>query len=133
MGFAWALVVAGSCHLPCGAGITPSTGCRGGSPARGWVPSQNSPQAIPPAKQGPMGAGDKFWAAPHHLQSLPCSWGPLWELPCLVSGMEGSAAPEAVPALPPLLSAPWCLLYTWVEHLLFHGLSSFNQWQPLDW
>ena len=34
------------------------------------------------------------------------------------------------PRLPP--PAPWCLLYTWVEHLLYHGLSSFNQRQPLD-
>ena len=103
MGSAWALVVvvASSCHLPCGAGITPSIGCKGGSPARGWVPSQITPQAIPPAKQGTVGTGDKFWAAPHHLQSLPRSWGPLWEPPCLVSGVEGSAAPEPVPTSPP--------------------------------
>ena len=90
MGSAWALVVvvAGTCHLPCGAGVTPSTGCRGGGPTRGWVPSQNSLQAIPPAKQGTVGIGDKFWAASHHLQSLPHSWGPLWEPPCLGFGVE---------------------------------------------
>lgn len=107
MGSAWALVVvvAGSCHLPCGAGITPSIGCKGGSPARGWVPSQITPQAIPPAKQGTVGTGDKFWAAPHHLQSLPCSWGPLGApLPCIWRG--GLCCPRTCTHLASLLPPP---------------------------